>query len=460
MRNCTRIAAYISNKTTFKVNNTNNNLETISITVNDKKLLGVYRQFKLIHHNNATDHLREICEEFMDHDIIIGDLNLDFKKKDLSSYRFSNLYDILGSKLTEMNFRQINEEITWSRQVNNTTQSSCLDHIYVKMNENNFDVFQIPTTSDHDLVGLKLDSNFVHYSQETIYIRRWNKYNQYNISEEILSEDWSRFGLMNSQDQCDKLDLNLTRVVERVTPTVRQKSRLHQNVWNEKINKLLSNKETIKRRLRRVHSQHLADRLKETNLKIKNIAEEDIKSKVRSTIIPGDQKSFWKALNLARNKGDKLMQKEINFGNIKATTNSKKADLFARFFTEKIVDLKSKTKMEDCFNGSKKPKLANENFFTHELVNKMLKTTKKVSVPDLIAYQWFISETELMFSQTLSRTCSIKYIDLVKFPNNGKSEKLLQFQKRETKTWPQTIDRLQVYIVWQKSLRDASLKEY
>jgi len=156
MRSNTRIMAYVKTKLKPTLNRTNDNLETISLTINHIKILGVYRQFKLTHHRNSTDQIVDLCREVEDHDVIIGDLNLDYNKKNIATYRFTNIYEKWLETVTSKELVQVNDKNTWFRKVNDSILESCLDHIYLKFGKFNFEVFQEETTSDHALIGVLL----------------------------------------------------------------------------------------------------------------------------------------------------------------------------------------------------------------------------------------------------------------------------------------------------------------
>jgi len=376
-RNVTRIAAYIRDDIKFVLNQTNPNLDTISLTIGEYKILGVYRGFKLSTHATFTDQINDLRNEIADHNIIIGDLNLDHNKRDISSYRFSNIYGIWSEEINAKDLIQVNNQNTWSRTVAGELQESCLDHIYLRTDIVDFEIFQKVTTSDHDLIGLKIGSvNITHSKSAEFYVRRWKSYNKDLVVQECSKISWENFDKMNSQDMCDYMDLNLSRLVEKITPTIKVKSRSRKYLWNNKIAKLLTTKQTLKRRFRRNKTVALAERIKNTDEKIKKEANDDVRAKIRSTIIPGDYKSFWKAVNISQNKGDFTQQAEIKNGVLIARTNAEKAQLFANFFEEKVSTLRNTAEIKPCYNGTPNDVIPDENFFTLELITKVLKNTK------------------------------------------------------------------------------------
>jgi len=189
--------------------------------------------------------------------------------------------------------------------------------------------------------------------------------------------DWSNYEKMTSQDMCDFIDMNITRVVEKITPTIKVKTRSCKYLWSSKVTRLLQNKQTLKRRMRRNPTSNLAERIKDINNKVKLEADSSMRSKVRNLITPGDQSSFWRAVRISQNKGDFSQQHELFYEDQTAKTNGEKADLFAKFFSKKITDLKDKTNMVNCYNGELCEKISDHNFFTQEMITKILKSTKK-----------------------------------------------------------------------------------
>jgi len=131
-RTTTRIAGYIKSNLDYEICQSNQRLETISVKISNLKILGVYRGFKIPHHGNFTENMIDLVAEVNNHDVILGDFNLDSNKKGLSSYRFSNINNLWQNEIDAKGFTQINYENTWTRTVNGQIQESCLDHIYIK----------------------------------------------------------------------------------------------------------------------------------------------------------------------------------------------------------------------------------------------------------------------------------------------------------------------------------------
>jgi len=208
------------------------------------------------------------------------------------------------------------------------------------------------------------------------FVRKWSSYSKSTVLEEYEKINWESFEKMSPQDMCDFIDLKISQIVEKVTPTVKVKSRSCRHLWNTKVNKLLANKQTLKRRYRRNPTNALCEKIKNINVTIKNELNESLNIKVRKSIKPGDSKTFWKSVNLIRHKGEYSQQAELKHENKSAKTNAEKAELFASFFESKIEKLREKTSINPCYNGKQNDVTPDLNFFEHSLIEQTLANTK------------------------------------------------------------------------------------
>ena len=89
--------------------------------------------------------------------ILLGNLNLDYTKKNDITYHNAPLFELFEQKLGALNLVQLVNFDTWSRLVGLTLRSSCLDHVYVKNLENVNNVTHLkPCFGDHELVLAEL----------------------------------------------------------------------------------------------------------------------------------------------------------------------------------------------------------------------------------------------------------------------------------------------------------------
>ena len=76
--------------------------------------------------------LRLIKAAFIKSLILLGDFNIDARKKFENDYRNRDLFDEFDLALGELYLHQLVNFDTWSRVINNVRKSSTLDHIYCK----------------------------------------------------------------------------------------------------------------------------------------------------------------------------------------------------------------------------------------------------------------------------------------------------------------------------------------
>ena len=62
--------------------------------------------------------------------IILGDFNIDFRKRYMVDYVSRYLFEDFDDALSNFGLEQLVNFVTWSRLVNNVLKSSTLDHIY------------------------------------------------------------------------------------------------------------------------------------------------------------------------------------------------------------------------------------------------------------------------------------------------------------------------------------------
>ena len=118
------------------------------------RIINVYRQFNPPNNQNQSEHFAaqlHIIKNSLENlngrnPIILGDFNLDDKKRYCTSYRNKHLFEQLITLTDEKNLIQLLKDATWQRIINNDLKDSILDHLYV-MNR----------TLIHDIV-LKLPS--------------------------------------------------------------------------------------------------------------------------------------------------------------------------------------------------------------------------------------------------------------------------------------------------------------
>ena len=108
--------------------------------VSKYRLINIYRSFNPpngVTQKNAFDGQLSVIKRSLTNcpnrnPIILGDFNLDTRKKNLNDYSFKNYFESLDSVFEPLNLIQMINFPTWDRVVNNEIRESTIDHIYVK----------------------------------------------------------------------------------------------------------------------------------------------------------------------------------------------------------------------------------------------------------------------------------------------------------------------------------------
>ena len=135
-----RVGFYIKNAIRFErcehLENPDSHLLIIDIKIDNikKRLINIYRSFNPPN-VTAKDLFITQCDliktAFTNDTIVMGDFNLDYKRKHDVNYSNVNLFDLFDERMDDLNLVQLIEFDTWSRMVGLVVKSSILDHIYV-----------------------------------------------------------------------------------------------------------------------------------------------------------------------------------------------------------------------------------------------------------------------------------------------------------------------------------------
>ena len=197
-----RVGTYVKNtiKYTrrFELEGENNHLLIIDVEngiKTKKRLINIYRSFNpvgLSERDLFTRQLDLIKLAFNNDSALIGDLNLDYKKRYDVNYQRRSLFDLFEDKLGGLNLIQLVKFDTWSRLVGLVLRSSLLDHIYVNnVNLIKNVVHDKPCFGDHELV---MAHCYIIRQQPKITQRRdWCHYSKEKLNEELFKVvGWQR----------------------------------------------------------------------------------------------------------------------------------------------------------------------------------------------------------------------------------------------------------------------------
>ena len=348
-------------------------------------LVAMYRTYKLTAHENhalALNEQMEIIRTFSQGDkklLIVGDMNLDAKRKADPSYNLHRLYSAWDELENDLHLKQFVKVTTWMRIVEGRVRSSTLDHVYT--NDSSL-INQVKTLSvssgDHMPVMAIMNTEY-NFIPKKMKIRNWKNYTKENLEIRLGGEDWD-IQWLTAQDYCDELEQKIMTVLEELIPFKEIKVRRNVFVESTGLAEMKRKRKNMFRNAQRRNSESLLTKCKLMDKKIRLMENRDRKSKVRAKMKPGDQRSLWEAVKLAQSKEDSSLPLVMNLAEKSAKTNSGKANLFAEHFQNKVQTIVEEVQISNrVYNGARKITEPADSFVNQDLVTKIMSNLKEKS---------------------------------------------------------------------------------
>ena len=144
-----------------------------------------------------------------------------------------------------------------------------------------------------------------------------------------------------------------------------------------KLTELKKKRKNLFANAKKRNNVRLLHRCKKLDKKIRRLSCESLTARVRAKVECGGQQGLWQGVRLANDQKMSSIpdQMEVN-GNL-LTTSQQKADAFAVFFEEKIVNITSTVMIDPQINnGDKLITSTSKNFFSYENVRKEMEILK------------------------------------------------------------------------------------
>ena len=255
-------------------------------------------------------------------------------------------------------------------------KSSILDHVYVK------DCTLVSNLSstrteigDHSLVTFTL--NGLPPPSKITFKRSWLKYSKDVLLNELKKINFET-GADSVQSIWDNIENHLINVVDKIVPSVAHKD----NVTVESIipSPMIKHKINLRNRLLKrfkiTKDQQLKQRLKNLNLEIKGHFVHSKRKKVRLGIIPGNNKSLWTSVKLAKDMNIQQIPENLTLDNT-VINEDDIPDVFASFFKNKITNIVNESRINiNVYNGTQKMVINDRNFMTENNVIKAIMSLK------------------------------------------------------------------------------------
>ena len=127
---------------------------------------------------------------------------------------------------------------------------------------------------------------------------------------------------------------------------------------------------------REQNKAQLMQRIKNLNCEIKNYYRMEKGNKVRRNMIPGNTKSLWDAVKIAKDKNIEKMPNQM-FMEGRPIKNEELPDTFANQFEDKINKIVDQTKIDqNVYNGTRKMYEEDYNFMTEAEILEAVSSLK------------------------------------------------------------------------------------
>ena len=243
----------------------------------------------------------------------------------------------MDSTLDSLNLVQLVNFPTWSRFVRNELKESTLDHVYTNSPTSIIDLHNIvPPFGDH--VVLIFDHSCTQNKTVYNYRRNWKNYNKDKLCEMLGDINWD---IDDDSVQCywNTFENKLIGVVDAIVPMTKfmnsnsQISKLPQNIKNK-----INIRKRLLKRLKNDKSVELKQKIKSIDSELKFFYHHSKAKKVRNEIKPGNLKSLWSAVNLAKDTNHRGLPVS-KMENVNEIQEVNLPERFAKFFYSKIKNV-------------------------------------------------------------------------------------------------------------------------
>jgi len=419
------------------------NLNIIMITVHLSKskinISSVYRTFKL---NSQASYLEVFKSQLnclknnintKDVNIIIGDFNIDYKRKVEASYNNHRLCEELEEFETQHGLTQQVNEVTWSRVIRGRIKTSTLDHIYINdPTKVNSITYGSVSVGDHRPVILKIGQTWRCEVKKHL-VRNWKCYSKELLLEEMSKVDW-QINCYNVQDFNDELEQKIMTVIDKIVPFEEKKVKNGRFMEPRFLSEMKRKRKNLFKNAVRRRSKKIMERCKGLDLKIRKLDKLEERRTVRKKILKGDQKSLWEGLKIAQDKSSSSYPRKMVIEGREVSTNQEKADSFASHLINKLDGIRKDCKIDaHVFNGSKLFEEENENFFTPEKVESEINNLKNKTCYGMDRIPVIIIRDASMYLKGPITLLLNKIYDQKFIPEQWKTSRIIPLYKKGNK---------------------------
>jgi hypothetical protein len=206
--------------------------------------------------------------------------------------------------------------------------------------------------------------------------RDWRNYTIEKLNSRLSSVIWEN-DIDQVQHYWNSIEGAIVEIVDELAPLV---PFINNSICSSTIPVLIKNKLNIRKRLLRSIKRNPSNekklRIKNLNIEIRNYYYGKTRSKVRRGILPGNSKSLWDAVKIAKNKGVEVIP-QVLYLNQQEIKKENSQDVFAGFFDNKIrAIINSSNINEEVYNGKRKVLAENKMFMNQDSIRSVMESMK------------------------------------------------------------------------------------
>ena len=436
-----RVAIYVKNSISYKrrieLEKENLHVIVLDIEINPPvRIITIYRTFnpqiQCTPRENFREQLNIINNATTTSTILLGDFNLDENKRHLVDYNQKQLFQDFEELIGHHQYVQHVKDPTWERVIQGNVKNSILDHIYCTDSTIVDDVLYIDTIyGDHKMVILSTTNELTERDYK-IRRRNWRAYSVDALIQNLNQVRWET-DIDSTQEMWNSYEQEILTIVDKIAPLEEVGSTIKRRVSKTLKSKLNRRSHLLKKRKHHTQQEHEKDELKTLNKYIRNYYYDERKMHVRRKIIPGNNKSLWDAVKIARDIEPTPLPSILTRDG-KSYDRMAAPTAFSEYFKSKISVLEeSATIDEEMWNGERIINSENINFMTPERVEECLKNLKAKNCegPDRLPLR-VLKDGAMILAKPLS-VLFHKIYERKEIPEQWKVSKVIPLHKKGKK---------------------------
>ena len=436
-----RVAIYVKNSISYKrridLEKENMHIVILDVEISPPvRIITIYRTFnpqiQCTPRENFREQLNIINNATTTSTILLGDFNLDENKRHLVDYNQKQLFQDLEELIGHHQYVQHVKEPMWERVIQGNVKNSILDHIYFTDSTIVGDVLYRDTIyGDHKMVILSTTNELTERDYK-IRRRNWRAYSVDALIQNLNQVRWET-DIDSTQEMWNSYEQEILTIVDKIAPLEEVGSTIKRKVSKTLKSKLNRRSHLLKKRKHHTQQEHEKDELKTLNKYIRNYYYDERKMHVRRKIIPGNNKSLWDAVKIARDIEPTPLPSILTRDG-KSYDRMAAPTAFSEYFKSKISVLEeSATIDEEMWNGERIINSENVNFMTPERVEECLKNlkTKNCEGPDRLPLR-VLKDGAMILAKPLS-VLFHKIYERKEIPEQWKVSKVIPLHKKGKK---------------------------